>query len=73
VEYLKGQIQTTININPGFLPSRPNDTTTTIETTTIETTTIGTTTIETTTAKGPKLTRSYFIAFIHLILFLFLL
>jgi hypothetical protein len=63
VEYLKGRIQTTININPGFLPFRPNDNTTTIETTTIDTT----------TAKGSKSTRSYFIAFIYLILFLFLL
>jgi len=58
VENLKGQIQTTININPDFRPNRVNDTTTTVETTTVETpvvetTTVGTPVVETTTVGTP--------------------
>ncbi len=58
VESLKGQIQTTVNIHPDFLPSRPNDTTTTVETT---------------TTNGSKPTRAYLMIFLYLILFMLLL
>jgi hypothetical protein len=51
VEYLKGQIQTTVVIHPDFRPSRLNDTTTTMST--ITATMVTMTTITATTTGGP--------------------
>ncbi|CAF0755391.1 unnamed protein product [Adineta steineri] len=65
VEYLKGQIQTTINLHPDFTPNRPNGTATT-------TATISSST-STTTTPGSKSTRSYPIGILYLIFTLLLL
>jgi hypothetical protein len=80
VEYLKGQIQTTVNIHPDFQQFRPNDTTTTttiITTTTgasASTTTTGATAITTTTTAGTATaTVKGSIIFLYLIPFLLLL
>ena len=69
VEYLKGQIQPTVVINPNFRPTTPTSTTITTGGSTSTTSTQS----STTTSQGPKSTRSYPTIFLYLVVSLLML